>query len=92
MNIYETLDLKEIFQEQIKVSDARYQIYAIVIHKGLSIYSGHYYALVRDNEDPSVWVLINDSWAYSIKRDVNLKKLLGEYEGDTPYLLFYKKV
>jgi len=92
VNIHENLDLKDVLKEQLQQDDVKYQLYAVVIHKGLTTENGHYFSFVRDNEDETLWVLLNDSTTHSLKSTVTLHDILSEYEGDTPYLLFYKKL
>jgi len=91
VDIYPFIDLVDILRDQINVQKAKYQLYAIVIHKGSSSEHGHYYTLIRDNEDPNLWVLLNDSLTYSLAENENHQEHLNRYKEDTPYMLFYKK-
>lgn len=91
VDIHPFIDLVDILRDQINVRQAKYQLYAIVIHKGSSSEHGHYYSLIRDNEDPNLWVLLNDSLTYSLAEGENHQEHLNRYKEDTPYILFYKK-
>ncbi|KAM5165087.1 ubiquitin carboxyl-terminal hydrolase 17-like protein 6 [Mantella aurantiaca] len=56
-----------------------YQLYAILVHRGTSCYSGHYYCYVKASDDQ--WYKLNDT----IVSRVDMKTVLNEQ----PYLLFY---
>ncbi|TQN71693.1 Ubiquitin carboxyl-terminal hydrolase 8 [Colletotrichum shisoi] len=75
-----------------------YECYAVIIHSGPNINSGHYYAYVRDthNPDPTVWYKINDSYVNSIRIDGTGRS--GDYSekvfkssGEVPYMVFFRR-
>ncbi|KRX02556.1 Protein kinase-like domain [Pseudocohnilembus persalinus] len=70
-----------------------YQLYAIVIHRGKSPDSGHYYCLARENSsDESQWIIFDDSQISKQKNFTEVHNLIeSKSEYDTPYLLFYQK-
>lgn len=60
-------------------SSAEYKLYGVLVHRGLSANSGHYYAFVQAPEGQ--WTRMNDATCYS----VSAAKVLAE----GAYLLFY---
>jgi len=60
----------------------KYKLYAVLIHDGYSINSGHYYSFVRLSHDN--WYAMNDS---SVSK-INERTVLQQ----APYMLFYEKV
>ncbi|KAM5165091.1 ubiquitin carboxyl-terminal hydrolase 17-like protein 6 [Mantella aurantiaca] len=56
-----------------------YQLYAILVHRGTSCYSGHYFCYVKASDDQ--WYKLNDT----IVSRVDMKTVLNQQ----PYLLFY---
>lgn len=65
---------------------AKYQLYAVVVHSGMSMDAGHYYTYASD--EPDSWYMFNDS--YVTKCGVgDVHRLRAP---NTPYILFYRLV
>lgn len=88
--IYEYLNLRDILKDQKHLEDSEYVLYAVIVHVGSSTETGHYYTIIRDNENINQWFVMNDSLVYVVDK-MDLTEVFKEYEGDTPYLLFYQK-
>ncbi|SCA63726.1 hypothetical protein SCG7086_BC_00030 [Chlamydiales bacterium SCGC AG-110-P3] len=56
------------FTENIKVNGVTYQPRAVALHEGQTMNSGHYTALVRDENDSKTWNFHNDS---TVQRTTN---------------------
>ena len=59
-----------------------YRLCSVLIHKGNSIYSGHYYCYIRVSDNN--WYCFNDQTVYKVDESVVLNQ--------NPYLLFYEKI
>lgn len=65
---------------------AKYQLYAVVVHSGMSMDAGHYYTYASD--EPDSWYKFNDSYVTRCSvADVHRLKA-----PNTPYILFYRLV
>ena len=85
IDFYETLDMGPYMSDTIDKKAAKkcnYRLFAVVVHHGYDLYSGHYYAYVRGLDDN--WYLANDETV----RPVHISKILKE----SAYVLFYQKV
>jgi ubiquitin C-terminal hydrolase len=89
----EILDIKEYYCGS---DDAKYELYGIVNHSGLSINSGHYYSFVREpqnniqNIDEKIiygdeWYLCNDANIGIISKEEVMKS-------NNAYILFYQAI
>lgn len=58
-----------------------YELYAVVVHQGSQMWSGHYYSYVKNSNN--LWYLMNDETV----RLANVERVLNE----NAYLLFYVK-
>ncbi|KAK7444731.1 hypothetical protein CaCOL14_000275 [Colletotrichum acutatum] len=76
-----------------------YECYAVIVHSGSSISTGHYYAYVRDSNtpDPAAWYKINDSKVTSIRIDGTGRgsdvsdTVFRNGSSDVPYLIFFRR-
>ncbi|KAL4450833.1 hypothetical protein ABPG74_011675 [Tetrahymena malaccensis] len=78
-------------QESQKINKNIYQLYSIVVHRGSTAESGHYFTYSRESSDENCkWILFDDS---NISFEENLQNVLGTFNNsstNTPYLLFYQ--
>lgn len=68
-----------------------YECYAVIMHSGPSMTSGHYYTYARDlsNSDPNSWYVLNDS---NISRASNPAHSIFAASGNiTPYMAFFRR-
>ena len=81
----EELDLTEFNEKQKGV---KYRLHGVILHRGESVLSGHYIAVVRcpDSED---FCLVNDSYAVapSSLADILARQAKRDFE---PYALLYQ--
>lgn len=75
-----TLDMKPYISNP-QVTDAKYSLYAVLVHAGWSTHSGHYYCFVRTKGD--MWHALDDSRV----KQVSEKSVLDQ----KAYILFYIK-
>ncbi|OLN85324.1 Ubiquitin carboxyl-terminal hydrolase 4 [Colletotrichum chlorophyti] len=74
---------------------ADYECYAIVVHMGTKITSGHYICYVRDTSDSQLWYKISDERVQSftfdgIRHNSSSQKMLKD--GDAvPYMVFFRR-
>nr|XP_023027251.1 ubiquitin carboxyl-terminal hydrolase 35 isoform X2 [Leptinotarsa decemlineata] len=70
--------------EHLTLDNCRYELYAVVVHCGSSLDSGHYYTLAKDKSN---WFKFND---YSVTKAAPecLSRLKPP---ETPYILFYSR-
>jgi hypothetical protein len=88
-----TITPEFLHSEDIKENDEIvYDLYAIVIHSGMSAHSGHYYTIAKDpmSQDKPVWKSYNDAMVSDISDDF-LAEISSKIKYDTPYILFYKE-
>lgn len=65
----------------------RYELYAVIVHVGTDMDSGHYYTYAKNNTNE--WFKFNDSQISRTSFE-NINKRSSVM--DTPYLLFYSKI
>lgn len=75
-----TLDMKPYISNP-QATDAKYSLYAVLVHAGWSTHSGHYYCFVRTKGD--MWHALDDSRV----KQVSEKSVLDQ----KAYILFYIK-
>ncbi|KAJ8924752.1 hypothetical protein NQ315_000905 [Exocentrus adspersus] len=68
--------------ERFSLGSYEYELYAVVVHCGSSVDSGHYYTFAKDKSD---WYKFNDSSVTKASSE-DLSKLKSP---ETPYILFY---
>lgn len=76
----------------------RYQCYAVIVHAGRQLNTGHYYAYVRDSSahDPYAWFSCNDSHVSRVRigsgdaHDLQ-KDVFRSGTDRVPYLLFFRR-
>ncbi|KAK2730059.1 ubiquitin c-terminal hydrolase domain-containing protein [Colletotrichum kahawae] len=76
-----------------------YECYAVIIHTGTNITSGHYYSYVREpqNPDPHAWHRINDARVTPIRIDGTgrggdaSREVFKKSTSDVPYLVFFRR-
>ena len=93
----EFIEIEDQEPEQVETSvdnsDVAYDLYAIIIHSGVTAHSGHYYTIAKDdinsNERVS-WKSYNDSMVSDVDEDFILT-ISKKMKYDTPYILFFKK-
>ncbi|KJZ71151.1 hypothetical protein HIM_09450 [Hirsutella minnesotensis 3608] len=77
----------------------RYECYAVILHAGRQVNTGHYYAYVRDStsHDQSAWYCCDDDKVRK-KRfnggDANgdaVQEIFGSSTEDVPYLVFFRR-
>lgn len=73
------------YDSVIKLGGLNYELYAVVVHCGSSVDSGHYYTYAKDN---SVWFKFNDNFVSSS----NFSEFSNLIPPETPYILFYSRV
>ncbi len=91
MKIFAQQVFKEVFPD---ANNEVYKLYAIIIHKGFSSDSGHYFTIARnldksDNNNDKSWYIFNDRDVGKIGKKLNLETVLQDLE--TPYLFFFEK-
>ncbi|KAG6022035.1 hypothetical protein E4U41_002335 [Claviceps citrina] len=76
----------------------RYECYAVIVHAGRSINTGHYYAYVRDSttHGQDAWLLCNDSFVKRVrigsrKSDDVQNEVFRSGEDKVPYLAFFRR-
>ena len=90
-------DIKEEEKENLDENKMQYELTGILIHSGANLQSGHYYSLIKSQED-NKWYKFNDNeiTEYNIEKDLekdcfgNLESKVNQY-GKGAYLLFYTK-
>ncbi|KAF9876358.1 ubiquitin carboxyl-terminal hydrolase [Colletotrichum karsti] len=76
-----------------------YECYAVIIHTGNNITSGHYYAYVREpnNPDPCAWYRISDARVTPVRIDGTgrgadaSRDVFKKGTSDVPYLVFFRR-
>ncbi|PNY28677.1 Ubiquitin carboxyl-terminal hydrolase 5 [Tolypocladium capitatum] len=76
----------------------RYECYAVIMHKGHSINTGHYYAYVRDSSthDPYAWYRCSDAKITKVRigsgdgEDIQ-KDVFSLDTDQVPYLVFFRR-
>ncbi|KAG6003323.1 hypothetical protein E4U54_000705 [Claviceps lovelessii] len=76
----------------------KYECYAVIVHAGRSINTGHYYAYVRDSttHGQDAWLLCNDSVVKRVrigsrKSDDVQNEVFRSGEDKVPYLVFFRR-
>mmetsp|Transcript_17291 Transcript_17291/g.20041 ORF Transcript_17291/g.20041 Transcript_17291/m.20041 type:complete len:285 (-) Transcript_17291:48-902(-) len=80
----------EATEEQPEVA---YDLYAIIIHSGVTAHSGHYYTIAKDDvnsTDKAKWKSFNDSMVSEVDEDF-IMSISMKMKYDTPYVLFYRQ-
>ncbi|OAA51766.1 ubiquitin carboxyl-terminal hydrolase 2 [Metarhizium rileyi] len=87
-----------IIQDRAFCGPFRYQCYAVIVHSGRSIDSGHYYAYVRDSSthDPYAWYCCNDSVVTKVRigsrEPADIQNTVFRSGSDAvPYLAFFRR-
>lgn len=65
---------------------AKYQLYAVVVHSGMSMDAGHYFTYASD--EPNSWYMFNDNYVTKCGM-ADVHRLRAP---NTPYILFYRLV
>ncbi|TDZ38463.1 Ubiquitin carboxyl-terminal hydrolase 4 [Colletotrichum spinosum] len=76
-----------------------YECYAVIVHTGSNISSGHYYAYVREpaNPDPHSWYHISDATVTPVRIDGTgrggdvSQHVFKRGTNDVPYLVFFRR-
>ncbi|KAH0723881.1 hypothetical protein KY290_005327 [Solanum tuberosum] len=69
------------YTNKINNEEMKYDLYAVIVHLGFSISSGHYYSFIRCN--PNEWYKFNDEHVHWVHEDHVL--------AEQAYILFYVK-
>ncbi|KFA76263.1 hypothetical protein S40288_03584 [Stachybotrys chartarum IBT 40288] len=76
----------------------RYECYAVIVHLGNSVDTGHYYAYVRDSSthDPYAWLCCNDSRVTKVRigsgdRDDIQDDVFKSRGNAVPYMVFFRR-
>ncbi|KAH0720394.1 hypothetical protein KY285_005197 [Solanum tuberosum] len=69
------------YTNKINNEEMKYDLYAVIVHLGFSISSGHYYSFIRCN--PNEWYKFNDEHVHWVHEDHVL--------AEQAYILFYAK-
>ena len=86
-------DEESKIENQDSNSEIIYDLYAIIIHSGVSTNSGHYYTIAKDDinaKEKTVWKSYNDSMVSDVDEDFILT-ISKKWKYDTPYILFFKR-
>ncbi|XP_040211979.1 ubiquitin carboxyl-terminal hydrolase 42-like [Rana temporaria] len=75
-------EILNVSQYTTRKEDINYNLYAVLVHRGYSCQSGHYYAYVKARNDQ--WYLMNDEQV----TPCNVNTVLNQEEA---YLLFYMR-
>uniref|UniRef100_A0A1D1Z570 Ubiquitin carboxyl-terminal hydrolase 21 n=1 Tax=Anthurium amnicola TaxID=1678845 RepID=A0A1D1Z570_9ARAE len=75
------LDLKPFHSNPEVEGELKYELYAAVMHQGISSLYGHYYSFVRPS--PDLWYIMDDEKVYSVNEESALSQ--------NAYILFYMK-
>ena len=80
----DTLDMKPFMSALAADADQQYEyrLYAVLVHSGASIHSGHYYSFVRALNGTD-WLLCDDATVRPVNRETVFKS--------NAYILFYNK-
>jgi len=76
----EDLDLKRFMTQYSQDSNTEYNLYAVIVHYGSTVFSGHYVAFVKIED---VWWLFDDTECVEVDSSLVLKQ--------NAYMLFYQK-
>ena len=90
-------DIKDEEKENLDETKMEYELTGILIHSGANLQSGHYYSLIKSQEE-NKWYKFNDNEIseYNIEQNLekdcfgNLESKVNQY-GKGAYLLFYTK-
>ena len=67
VNVTEELDLVQEnelgLQEEVK-----YDLYSIIVHRGMTLDYGHYYTAAKENVNDPTWILFDDSTTMSLEK------------------------
>ncbi|KAF7995929.1 hypothetical protein HCN44_007036 [Aphidius gifuensis] len=92
LKIDEEINVPVVGIDQTSITYQNYKIYAIIIHKGNTLNSGHYYTYCK-NKNTNKWYCFNDDKVTPKEfKDIEIfhsKSVSNDKE--KPYLLFYKK-
>ncbi|XP_070071256.1 ubiquitin carboxyl-terminal hydrolase 17-like protein B [Drosophila takahashii] len=64
-----------------------YSLNALIIHSGYSFTNGHYFAIVRHMDNPSLWYRADDERVTAM----TCRYVSSLNESDTPYMAFFIK-
>ncbi|KAF9290228.1 Ubiquitin carboxyl-terminal hydrolase 26 [Mortierella antarctica] len=81
----EELDCEKWVQDTYQ-GPTKYSLASFIIHKGQTLYEGHYYSYVKKGDH---WLLFNDGHVDTV--DVGTILAGGSPSTETPYVLIYKK-
>jgi len=76
----ETLELNRVMSKGLEQEDNTYDLYALIVHYGTTVYSGHYTSFVKID---GVWWLFDDKEIHIVDASIVLRQ--------NAYLLYYKK-
>lgn len=77
--------------------DMLYDLFAVTVHMGISVNSGHYYSYVKNDQsrDPTDWWKCNDSFVTPVKiggqgNESSTQRMFKDGQS-TAYMLFYRR-
>jgi ubiquitin carboxyl-terminal hydrolase 36/42 len=76
------INISRFYSTHSRQAKGQYELYAVLVHRGSEIWSGHYYCYVKNSNN--MWYLMNDETVRLCKMEEVLQ--------ERAYLLFYRQI
>jgi len=88
VNVTEELELTQ--QNELGIQEEiKYDLFAIIVHRGMTLDYGHYYTAAKENVNDPTWILFDDSTTMSLEK-LDPFEYVKNNKQDAPYILFYQ--